>query len=113
MNNFSTAVIFDRKHKADRYTEGLLEIRITIGRKSYYISTGVRVHAREWAGMVMHRPDADALNERLGMLMRRTAEEVNDCLANQREVVASAIREKIWEAKQQPKGDEMLTWMDE
>ena len=113
MNNFSTAVIFDRKHKADRDTEGLLEIRITIGRKSYYISTGVRVHAREWAGMVMHRPDADALNERLGMLMRRTAEEVNDCLANQREVVASVIREKIWEAKQQPKGDEMLTWMDE
>jgi len=112
MKNFSTAVIFDRKHKADRETEGLLEIRIIIDRKSYYISTGIRVHAREWAGMVMHRPDADALNDRLGMLMKRVAEEVNDCLANQREVVASVIREKIWEAKRTPSSDEMIEWFE-
>ena len=113
MNNFSTAVIFDRKHKADRDTEGLLEIRITIGRKSYYISTGIRVYAREWMGSVTHRPDADALNERLGMLMRRVAEEVNDCMANNREVVAAQIREKIWEAKRQPSSDEMIEWFED
>lgn len=112
MNNFSTAVVYDRKKKANRATEGLLEIRITIGRKSYYISTGIRVYAREWAGTVIRRPDAEALNERLGTLMRRVAEEVNDCLDNHREVVASQIREKIWEVKQQPRGDEMVEWMD-
>ena len=112
MNNFSTAVVYDRKKKANRDTEGLLEIRITIGRKSYYISTGIRVYAREWAGTVIRRPDAEALNERLGTLMRRVAEEVNDCLEHQREVVASQIREKIWEVKQTPRGDELLEWMD-
>lgn len=112
MNNFSTAVIFDRKHKADRDTQGLLEIRITIGRKSYYISTGVRVYAREWAGTVIRRPDAEALNDRLGLLMRRVAEEVNDCLANHREVVASEIRERIWDVREKSSGDEMLDWID-
>ena len=112
MNNFSTAVVWDRKHKANKDTDGLLEIRITIGRKSYYISTGIRVYAREWAGTVIRRPDAEALNERLGTLMRRVAEEVNDCLEHQREVVASKIREKIWEVKQTPRGDELLEWID-
>ena len=112
MNNFSTAVIFDRKHKADRDTQGLLEIRITIGRKSYYISTGVRVYAREWAGTVIRRPDAEALNDRLGLLMRRVAEEVNDCLANHREVVAAQIRENIWDVREKSSGDEMLEWID-
>lgn len=113
MNNFSTAVIFDRKHKADRDTQGLLEIRITIGRKSYYISTGVRVYAREWAGTVIRRPDAEALNDRLGLLMRRVAEEVNDCLANHREVVAAQIRENIWDVREKSSGDEMLEWIDD
>lgn len=112
MNNFSTAVIYDRKHKADRDTQGLLEIRITIGRKSYYISTGVRVYAREWAGTVIRRPDAEALNDRLGMLVRRVAEEVNDCLANHREVVAAQIRENIWDVREKSSGDEMLEWID-
>ena len=113
MNNFSTSVIFDRKHKADRDTQGLLEIRITIGRKSYYISTGVRVYAREWAGTVIRRPDAEALNDRLGLLMRRVAEEVNDCLANHREVVAAQIRENIWDVREKSSGDEMLEWIDD
>ena len=112
MNNFSTAVVYDRKKKANRDTEGLLEIRITIGRKSYYISTGIRVYAREWAGTVIRRPDAEALNERLGTLMRRVAEEVNDCLVNQREVNVTQIREKIWEVKRTSVNDEMLNWMD-
>jgi integrase len=112
MNNFSTAVVFDRKHKADRDTQGLLEIRITIGRKSYYISTGVRVYAREWAGTVIRRPDAEALNDRLGLLMRRVAEEVNDCLANHREVVAAQIRENICDVREKSSGDEMLEWID-
>ena len=112
MNNFSTAVVFDRKHKADRDTQGLLEIRITIGRKSYYISTGIKVYAREWGGAVIRRPDAEALNDRLGLLMRRVAEEVNDCLANHREVVASEIRERIWDVREKSSGDEMLEWID-
>jgi integrase len=112
MNNFSTAVIFDRKHKADRDTQGLLEIRITIGRKSYYISTGIKVYAREWGGTVIRRPDAEALNDRLGLLMRRVAEEVNDCLANHREVVAAQIRERIWDVREKSSGDEMLEWID-
>lgn len=112
MNNFSTAVVYDRKKKANRDTEGLLEIRITIGRKSYYISTGIRVYVREWAGTIIRRPDAEALNERLGTLMRRVAEEVNDCLVNQREVNVTQIREKIWEVKRTSGNDDMLNWMD-
>lgn len=113
MNNFSTAVIFDRKKKANRDTEGLLEIRITVARKSYWISTGIHVYAREWSGAIIRRPDAEALNERLGTLMRRVAEEVNDCLVNHREVNVTQIKEKIWEVKRSSSSDELLAWIDE
>ena len=76
MNNYTTAVVFDRKKKANKDTEGLLEIRISANRKSYYISTGVRVLPKQWAGTVLHRADAETLNERLGSMVRKVA----DCM---------------------------------
>jgi len=114
MNNYTTAVVFDRKKKANKETEGLLEIRISANRKSYYISTGVRVLPKQWAGTVLHRPDAETLNERLGKMVRRVSEEVTACMDEGREIDVAEIKERLFEVKKprETEPDVLLNWID-
>lgn len=114
MNNYTTAVVYDRKKKANKDTEGLLEIRISANRKSYYISTGVRVLPKQWAGAVLHRADAETLNERLGAMVRKVAEEVTRCMADGEEIDVAAIKEHLFEVKnpQATEPDVLLNWID-
>lgn len=114
MNNYTTAVIFDRKKKANKDTEGLLEIRISANRKSYYISTGVRVLPKQWAGVVLHRADAETLNDRLGKMVRKVSEEVTRCMDDGREIDVTAIKEKLFEVKnpRATEPDVLLNWID-
>lgn len=114
MNNYTTAVIFDRKKKANKDTEGLLEIRISANRKSYYISTGVRVLPKQWAGTVLHRADAETLNDRLGTMVRKVSEEVTRCMGDEREIDVTAIKEKLFEVKnpRTTEPDVLLNWID-
>ena len=93
---FSTSIIFDRKKQAEGDKEGTLEVRITVDRKSYYINTGVRVTRKHWAGAVVKRPDADALNNRLGIIVRRVNEKVNEFIEAQRPIDIEAIRTYIY-----------------
>ena len=114
MNNYTTAVVFDRKKKANKNTEGLLEIRISANRKSYYISTGVRVLPKQWAGTVLHRADAETLNERLGSMVRKVSEHVTSCMADGREIDVTAIKEQLFEVKnpRTSEPDVLLNWID-
>ena len=93
---FSTSIIYDRKKQAEGDKEGTLEVRITVDRKSYYINTGVRVTRKHWAGAVVKRPDADALNNRLGIIVRRVNEKVNEFIEAQRPIDIEAIRTYIY-----------------
>lgn len=113
MNNYTTAVIFDRKKKSNRDTEGLLEIRISANRKSYYISTGVKVLPKQWAGTVINRYDAETLNERLGTMVRCVSEEVTRCISEKKEIDLASIKEKIFEVKNPNVSDKLLNWIDE
>ena len=93
---FSTSIIYDRKKLAEGDKEGTLEVRITVDRKSYYINTGVHVMRKHWAGAVVKRPDADALNNRLGIFVRRVNEKVNEFIEAQRPIDIEAIRTYIY-----------------
>lgn len=93
---YSTSVIFDRKKQAEGEKEGALEVRITVDRRSYYIHTGVRVMRKHWAGAVVKRPDADALNNRLGIIVRRVNEKVNEFMEAQQPINIEAIRTHIY-----------------
>lgn len=74
----TTTCIFDRKKKATRQKPGVVEIRFTYQRKSYYISTGIRLRLGEWAlNCVTNRPDADSLNDRLRRMLNRANAEVD------------------------------------
>ena len=93
---FSTTLIYDRKKQAEGDKEGTLEVRIGINRKYYYFSTGIRVMRKHWAGAVVKRPDADALNNRLGIIVRRVNEKVNEFIEAQRPIDIEAIRTYIY-----------------
>ena len=114
MNNYTTAVVYDRKKKANKDTEGLLEIRISANRKSYYISTGVRVLPKQWAGTVLHRADAETLNERLGSMIRKVSEQVTRCMDDGREIDVTAIKAQLFEVKtpRASEPDVLLNWID-
>lgn len=110
----TTAVIFDRKKQAERDKDGALEVRVTYNRKSYYIYTGMRVRAKHWAGAVVGRPDADALNNRLRIIVARVNEKVNEFIDQRRPIDVAVIKEYIYDGtKVEGKEDRMLAWMED
>ena len=109
----TTAVIFDRKKQAERDKDGALEVRVTYNRKSYYIYTGMRVRAKHWAGAVVGRPDADALNNRLRIIVARVNEKVNEFIDQRKPIDVAVIKEYIYDGtKVDGKEDRMLAWME-
>lgn len=110
----STAIIYDRKKQASGEKEGPLEVRITYARKSYYINTGIRVCAKQWAGAVVNRPDADALNNRLRIIVARVNEKANEYIEQRKPIDVKVIKEFIYDGtKIGAKQDRLLTWIKE
>ena len=110
----STAIIYDRKKQASGEKEGPLEVRITYARKSYYINTGIRVCAKHWAGAVVNRPDADALNNRLRIIIARVNEKANEYIDQRKPIDVKVIKEYIYDGtKIGVKQDRLLTWIEE
>lgn len=96
-----------RKKKEDVCS---VDIRVTAGRKVYYIGSGVRVRKDRLVGNVIRdvrfkgdngisrmTDDADILNQRLGTIVRLVEEEVNNCLDERKPLDIVSIRKKVWE----------------
>lgn len=97
----TTKIIYDRKKKAKTEGTGTIEIRVTVARRTIYISTGVRVREREWkAGMVVNRPDAPVLNERLAIIYEIVDREANRCIRDGESINADALKAKVWPVKE-------------
>ena len=97
----TTKIIYDRKKKAKTEGTGTIEVRVTVARRAIYISTGVRVREKEWkAGMVVNRPDAPVLNERLAIIYEIVDREANRCIRNGESVNADALKAKVWPVKE-------------
>ncbi|MBR4699781.1 MAG: site-specific integrase [Prevotella sp.] len=111
---FTTAIIYDRKRQAEGEKDGSLEVRITYNRKSYYINTGMRIRAKHWAGAIVGRPDADALNNRLRIIVARVNEKINEFIEKREPIDVAIIKEYIYEGtKAGRKNGRMLAWIDE
>lgn len=110
----STAIIYDRKKQASGEKEGPLEVRITYARKSYYINTGIRVCVKHWAGAVVGRPDADALNNRLRIIVARVNEKANEYIEQRKPIDVKVIKEFIYDGtKVGTKQDRLLMWIEQ
>lgn len=110
----TTKIVFDRKKRAKRDGHGTIEIRVTVARHTYYISTGVRVREREWkAGMVVNRPDAHSLNERLGVIYEKVCASANDCIRQGKPISTEAIKRNVWGVNEAMSDDPLfLDWVE-
>lgn len=70
--------VYDRKKKSSNKRPASVELRLTLERKTKYMSTGIRLLPKEWQrGTVVNRMDAAELNELLNSIMIRARKVVN------------------------------------
>ena len=70
--------VYDRKKKSNAKRPASVELRLTLERKTKYMSTGIRLLPKEWQrGTVVNRVDAAELNELLNSIMVRARKVVN------------------------------------
>ena len=73
--------VHNRKKTATRSKAAVVEILVTYGGKHKYMSTGVRVLAKEWrGGMVTGRVDAMELNKTLNTMRNKVLKAINEML---------------------------------
>ena len=110
----TTKIIYDRKKKAKTEGTGTIEVRVTIARRTIYISTGVRVREREWkAGMIVNRPDAPVLNERLAIIYEIVDREANRCIRDGESINADALKAKVWPVKEAASDEpKFMEWVE-
>ena len=109
----TTTAIYDHRGTSKK-RPGPIEIRVIVNRKPIYINTGIKVNRSEFKfGQIIDRADADKLNERLGIVSRVVADEVNACIAEGREVRTDVIRRKLWQQEAASAGNDFLEWAAE
>jgi len=110
----TTKIIYDRHKRATRTEPGTIDIRITIDRKTYYVSTGVKVMKSEWAaGAICNRPDSDILNARVRILYNRVMTELNERMEAGETIDVVYIRKKVWQMAEAQTDNSMLDWIEE
>lgn len=111
----TTKLIFDRRKMASRTHEGYVEVRITIDRKTMYISTGVRVYKNEWAaGHIVNRPDANVLNDRLAIIFEKVHEGINESVKQGVKLDVESIKRIVWQQTEIIKdGPTLLDWISD
>jgi integrase len=72
-------------------------VRVTVDRKSYYFSTGIRCLQSEFAaGQVVNCPCADEINRRLAIIYTKVLACVNACVDNNVSIDVESIRRDVW-----------------
>lgn len=111
----TTKLIFDRRGWCKQKRKGIVEVRITIDRKSIYISTGVQVHNKEWAaGRIVNRPDADVLNKRLAIIYEKVCESVNESIKLGIPLDTENMKKLVWRVVESQSDDQtFIKWVKE
>lgn len=111
----TTKLIFDRRCWCKQKRKGIVEVRVTIDRKSIYISTGVQVHNKEWAaGRIVNRPDADVLNKRLAIIYEKVCESVNESIKLGIPIDTENMKKLVWMVVESQSDDQtFIKWVKE
>ena len=111
----TTAIVFDHRGRAKNNKRGPLEVRVTMGRKSIYIQTGIKVFRREFvAGRIINCASADRLNDRLTIIYNKVNDIINENIAEGRALDASEIRRRVWEVSEENDGaPTFLNWAED
>ena len=94
----TSTIVFDHRMRTMQGMEGPLEVRVTVNRKPYYIQTGVRVRAHQWQfDRIVDHPQANVLNERLGILLDKIMSIVNKCIESGQDIDIASVRRQAWQ----------------
>ena len=93
----TTVIVYDHRGRTAKGRSGALEVRLTIHKRVYYIGTGIKVMKSEWRfDHIVNRADANELNERLSLIQKAVAEEVNDRLQRGVPIDVAEIRRSVY-----------------
>lgn len=111
----TTALMFDHRNRTKEGRPGPVEIRVTVGRHSYYFATGVKVRRSEFvAGRVVNCPGADGLNERIAAIYEKVMMLVKESISNGTAIDTEMVKRRVWETRELTgAGDTLLTWIDQ
>ena len=94
-----TAIIYNHRGRFAKDGTAPVEVRVTVGRRAYYINTGVSVRAREWKfGQIIGRYDSDTLNERVRIMLVRVDEVVNEYMKDggENDINFDEVRKRVF-----------------
>lgn len=112
---YTNAIVWDHRGRVPKGGKGQVEIRITIDRKSYHFSTGIKIHKSELvAGQIINCPGADELNKRVGIIYTKVLAYVNEAIESGAKINTEEIRKKVWKLVEQNSGEPaFLNWIEE
>lgn len=111
-----TSIIYNHRQRFSKNGTAPVEVRVMIGRRAYYINTGVDVRKKEWKfGRVENCGNAEDQNNKIAAMLHRVDEAVAECLKGGDVVTIDDIRQQVKAPDKRRKEIEMpdmLTWME-
>lgn len=112
-----TAIVFNHRKRLNADMTAPVEIRVMLGRKPYYINTGVCVRVRDFKfGQIINRHDCTELNERLSIMIKKVDEIINEYIEQGQPLNIIDVRKRLWapDARKKIKdASDMLLWMEQ
>ena len=114
IKRITAAVVYDHRQRPSADGKGPVEIRVTYGRKSYYVSTGIRVMRKEFAaGQIVNCPGRVEFNRRISIIYNKVLAYVNDCDENGIPISVQAIKDATMKAcEMQSDKPLLLEWIE-
>lgn len=112
----TTNIVFDWKNRVEGNGIGPVDLRVTVNRKSFYISTGVRVRRSEFKrGVIVGHSDSVQLNALLEAYRQKAIEAATDMIEEGALLESQEIRRRVNRAIEGEKvsGTNMFDWMSE
>ena len=114
-----TAIIYNHRGRFGKDGTAPIEVRVTVGRRAYYINTGVQVRAKEWKfGRIVNRQDCEELNDRVTIMLKRVDGVINEHLKNgtENDIDFDDVRQQVKSPDKRRRVDDdndVATWMYE
>lgn len=114
-----TGITYNHRRRFGKDGTAPVEVSVLVGRRYYYINTGVSVRAREWKfGQVVNRQDSKELNERVAIMLARVDDIVNEHLktGTEADIDFEDVRKRVKSPDKRKRiedADDMLAWMED
>ena len=114
-----TGITYNHRRRFGKDGTAPVEVSVLVGRRYYYINTGVSVRAKEWKfGQVVNRQDSKEMNERIGIMLARVDGVINEYLKRGTEanIDFDELRKQVKSPDKRRRDDDtddMLAWIED